>query len=114
MMNRKLIKPFVLGAAAAYSFAVLVLLCAAKSGVLPVQADVAPSKLEANLLGSALHAAVAQQAPHDPNPMPPSNENVIAGAKTYIGRCVRVVMANRRNRITPTADRSIHPLHDCH
>ena len=89
MMNRKLIKPFVLGAAAAYGFAALVLLCAAKSGVLPVQADVAPSKLEASLLGSALRAAVARQAPRYSNPMPSSDENLIAGAKTYRAMCSR-------------------------
>src|SRR6266446_4273443 len=39
-MNSKLIKPFVLGAIAAYGGAALVLLSAVKLGVLPIQADV--------------------------------------------------------------------------
>src|SRR5262249_17645199 len=69
-MNPKLVKSFVLGAIAAYSFAALVLVAAAKLGLLPVQADVVPSKLEARLVGSALHAAVARHASGKTNPMP--------------------------------------------
>ncbi len=88
-MNSKLIKPFVLGAIAAYGGAALVLLSAVKLGVLPVQADVAPSRLEAKLLGSALHAAVARHAPSGPNPMSSSEENLIAGAKVYRDMCLR-------------------------
>jgi len=80
-MNRKLITPFVLGAIAGYVFGALVLLSVAKLGVLPVQADVAPGKLEARLLGFALHAAVVRHAPSGANPMPASHGNLIAGAK---------------------------------
>jgi len=61
-MNSRIIKVFVLGAITAYGFAALVLVSFAKLGVLPVQADVAPSRLEASLLGSALHASVARHA----------------------------------------------------
>jgi hypothetical protein len=74
IMNPKPIKSFVLGAMAAYGFAALVLLSAAKLGVLPVQADVVPNKLEARLLGSALHAAVARHASGGTIPMPLSEE----------------------------------------
>jgi mono/diheme cytochrome c family protein len=88
-MNWKLIKPFILGAIAAYGFAAFVLLAAAKAGVLPVQADVAPSTLEASLLGAALHNAVARHAAGAPNPMPPSEESQIAGAKIYRELCAR-------------------------
>jgi mono/diheme cytochrome c family protein len=89
MMNPKIIKAFVLGAIAAYAGAAFVLLSSAKLGVLPVQADVAPSSLEARLLGSALHAAVARNAPSGPNPVPSSDENLIAGAKVYREMCSR-------------------------
>jgi hypothetical protein len=68
-MNQKLITSFVLGAIAAYVFGALALLSAAKLGVLPVQADVVPGKLEARLLGFALHAAVARHAPAGAIPM---------------------------------------------
>jgi len=89
MMNPKLIKSFVLGAMAAYGLAALVLLFAAKLGVLPVQADVVPSKLEARLLGSALHAAVARRASGGTNPIPATEENLMAGAKVYREMCSR-------------------------
>ena len=92
MMNPKIVKiakPFVLGAIAAYGFAALVLVSSAKLGVLPVQADVAASRLEASLLGAALHAAVARHAPNGGNPLPASEENLIAGANVYREMCSR-------------------------
>ena len=82
-------KSFILGAITAYGFAALVLVSSAKLGVLPVQADVAPSRLEASLLGTALRASVARHAPTGANPMPPSEENLIAGAKLYRQMCSR-------------------------
>jgi mono/diheme cytochrome c family protein len=89
MMNAKLVKSFVLGAMAAYGLAALVLITAAKSGALPVQADVVPSKLEARLLGSALHAAVARHASGETNPLPASEETLMAGARVYRQMCAR-------------------------
>jgi len=107
MMNPKLIKSFVLGAMAAYGFAALVLLFAAKLGVLPVQADVVPSKLEAKLLGSALHAAVARHASGGTNPIPASHENLIAGAKVYREMCSRCHGGSRES--DTTYGRSFYP-----
>ena len=88
-MNPKIIKPFVLGAITAYGAAALILLSSARLGVLPVQADVAPSRVEARLLGAALHAAVARHARDIENPIPPSDENLVAGAKVYREMCAR-------------------------
>jgi hypothetical protein len=88
-MNPKIMKPFVLGAITAYGVAALVLVSSAKLGILPTRADVSPSRLEANLLGSALHASVARHAPKGGNPMPASEENLIAGAKLYRQMCSR-------------------------
>ena len=89
MINSKMITTFVIGGAAAYGGAVFVLLISASVGMLPVRADVAPSRLETRVLGSALHAAVARNAPSGPSPLPASDENVIAGAKTYRAMCSR-------------------------
>ena len=88
-MNSKMIKVFVLGALTAYGFAALVLVSFAKLGVLPVQADVAPSRLEASLLGTALHASVSRHAPKHDNPTPASQENLMAGAQLYRQMCSR-------------------------
>jgi cytochrome c553 len=88
-MKSKTIKTLVLGALAAYVFAALVLVSFAKLGVLPVQADVSPSALETTLLVSALHASVARHAPNGGNPMPTSEDNLMAGAKLYRQMCSR-------------------------
>src|SRR5215510_14436781 len=106
-MNSKTIKTLVLGALAGYVFAALVLVFFAKLGVLPVQADVAPSPLETTLLGSALHASVARHAPTGGNPMPASEDNLLAGATLYRQMC-SAATAYLWNRTTPTVGRSIH------
>src|SRR5439155_10324877 len=67
-------------------FALVVLLSSAKLGVLPVQADVAPSRLEARLLGSALRASVARHAPKRDNPVTTSEENLIAARRERVYR----------------------------
>src|SRR5882724_1639930 len=82
-------KYFVLGAIAAYGLGAVVLFSSASLGLLPVQADVAPSRLEAGLLGFALRASVARHAPRHDNPMPTSEENLIAGARIYRQMCSR-------------------------
>ena len=96
-MNSKIMKCFVLGAISAYGFAALALLSSAKLGVLPVQADVAPTALETTLLGAALHAAVARHAPNENNPVSESEETLIAGAKTYQAMCSRCHGASRES-----------------
>jgi len=88
-MKSKIIKPFVLGMVSAYGFAVIVLISSAELGVLPVQADVAPSRLEAAVLGAALHAAVTRNAPSGGNPLRSSEENLIEGAGLYRDMCSR-------------------------
>src|SRR5215471_11128715 len=96
-MNPKAITFFVLGAISAYSFAAFALVLSAKLGVLPVQADVAPTALETTLLGAALHASVARHAPNERNPVSESEETLLAGAKTYQAMCSRCHGASRES-----------------
>jgi mono/diheme cytochrome c family protein len=88
-MNRKIVKFFALGGISAYGIAALVVILSARLGVLPVQADVTPSRIEATLLGSALHASVVRHAPNENNPVSPSEEHLIAGAQLYRQMCSR-------------------------
>jgi mono/diheme cytochrome c family protein len=106
-MNFKIIKTFILGGITAYVGTALVLLAAGKLGVLPVQADVAPSRLEAKLLGSALHASVGRNAPSGPNPLPASDDNIMAGAKVYREMCSRCHGGSRQ--ADNTYGRSFYP-----
>jgi mono/diheme cytochrome c family protein len=56
-------------------------------GLAEVRGDVPPSRLENYLMASAVHAAVRRNAPDLPNPVPPTDENLIAGGKQYSGEC---------------------------
>jgi mono/diheme cytochrome c family protein len=87
MMNSTIVKSFAWGAISAYVFAALVFASAAWLGVLPVQADAVPSRLEAVALGAALRAAVGRHAPGGPNPVPASEQNLFEGAKLYRQMC---------------------------
>jgi len=86
-MKQKFMRPFILGAISAYGMLALFLASGARLGLLPVQADVAPSRLETTLLGSALHASVARHAPTGGDPMLPTEENLRAGAMLYRQMC---------------------------
>ena len=89
-MDGKIVKSFALGALSAYGLAAFVLLSSAKLGVLPVQADVTPSRVEAALLGAALRASVARHVSSDPNRrLSPSGEDVSAGTNIYHQMCSR-------------------------
>ena len=38
-------------------------------------------------MSTAVHASVRRHAPEVSNPIPPTNENLIAGGKMYLGEC---------------------------
>jgi mono/diheme cytochrome c family protein len=58
-----------------------------KSGLVEVRGDRPPSKLEAYLMSSAVHASVRRHAPEIANPVAPTDENLISGGKQYLGEC---------------------------
>ena len=87
MMNSTIVKSFAWGAISAYVFAAIAFALAAWFGVLPVQADAVPSRLETVAFGAALRAAVGRNAPGGPNPVPASEQNLFEGAKLYRQMC---------------------------
>lgn len=58
-----------------------------KLGLVEVRGDRPPSRLEAYLMSSAVHASVRRHAPQVQNPIPLTDENLIAGGKQYRGEC---------------------------
>lgn len=56
-------------------------------GLAEVRADLPPSSFETSLMTAAVHASVRRAAPELPNPISPSDENLIAGGKFYLGNC---------------------------
>ncbi len=56
-------------------------------GFVEVRGDFPPSNWGRALMFSAAHASVRRRAPELPNPVPPTDENLIAGAKIYSDEC---------------------------
>ena len=58
-----------------------------KLGLAEVRGDLPPSRWETSLMTSAAHASVRRRAPELPNPVAPTEENLIAGGKLYLNEC---------------------------
>ena len=80
-------KYFLLGVL--FTLLVLILggLACLRLGFAEVRADVPPGKWETALMFSAAHASVRRRAPELPNPIPPTNVNLVAGGKLYLNEC---------------------------
>ena len=55
--------------------------------LIPANADAAPSKLERWAASKSLHATLAREASSSPNPMAPTDANMVAGIKLYAANC---------------------------
>jgi mono/diheme cytochrome c family protein len=80
-------KNFLLGVLATLVALVIGTFAYLRLGFPEVRADVPGSHLESYLMSTAVHASVRRHAPEVPNPVPPSDENLIAGGKMYLGQC---------------------------
>jgi thiosulfate dehydrogenase len=56
-------------------------------GFAEVRGDVPPSKIETYVMRASVHASVQRHAPELQNPVQPTDENLIAGGKQYLGEC---------------------------
>jgi thiosulfate dehydrogenase len=56
-------------------------------GFMPTNANAGPPKWERQIAMSALDAAVERHAPRVNNPVPPTDENLMAGMKIYVMNC---------------------------
>jgi mono/diheme cytochrome c family protein len=56
-------------------------------GLAEVRADLPGSQLESYLMSTAVHSSVRRHAPEISNPVQPTDENLIAGGKMYLGEC---------------------------
>ena len=56
-------------------------------GFAEIRADIAPSRWERTLMYSAAHASVRRRAPEQSNPVPATDENLIAGGRIYFSEC---------------------------
>jgi thiosulfate dehydrogenase len=78
---------FVLGVVVTVLVLLIGGLGAALLGFLPTRANRSPGKMESHIAMSALDSSVDRHAPRVNNPVPPTDENLIAGAKIYTMNC---------------------------
>jgi mono/diheme cytochrome c family protein len=78
---------FILGIVVTILVMLIVGLGFALLGFMPTNANAEPPKLERQIAMSALDASIERRAPHVNNPVPPTDENLIAGMKIYVMNC---------------------------
>lgn len=59
----------------------------AETGRVDMRADVPPPQFERHIAGGAMDASADRNAPKVTNPLQPSSDNLIAGAKVYLDHC---------------------------
>jgi hypothetical protein len=77
-----MIRGLVVGIAGTLAVLALLAYAAVKLGAIPANADAKPPAIERWAARTSLHAALARGAPRTPNPVPLTDENLIAGIKT--------------------------------
>jgi mono/diheme cytochrome c family protein len=83
----KPMKQFFLGAITTLVVLAVVGFAYLRLGLAEMRGDVPPSRMESSLMRMAVHASVRRQAPAVANPVPPTDENLIAGGKMYLNEC---------------------------
>jgi mono/diheme cytochrome c family protein len=78
---------FILGIIVTIVLLVVTGLIVAYFGFMPTNADATPPAFEQHLAMSALDASMERHAPEIPNPVPATDDNLIAGMKLYTMNC---------------------------
>jgi mono/diheme cytochrome c family protein len=60
-----------------------------KLGLIPINADQAPSRLEQTLFASAVHASVARHSSEQASQAAPTDDDLLAGAEIYKSLCAQ-------------------------
>lgn len=80
-------KYFLLGVFCTLAVLTLAVLGYIRFGFAEVRSDIPPSRFESSLLGTGVHASLRREAPNIPNPVSPTDANLIAGGKFYLNAC---------------------------
>lgn len=78
---------FILGVIITLLVLILGGLAIAMLGFMPTNADSTPPGLERRIAMSAMDASMDRHGPHVSNPVPPTDDNLIAGMKIYTMNC---------------------------
>ena len=80
-------KYFLLGVFSTLAVVAIAVFGYIRFGFAEVRADFPPSRFENSLMRAGVHASIRREAPEIPNPVPPTDENLIAGGKFYLDAC---------------------------
>jgi mono/diheme cytochrome c family protein len=80
-------RAFILGVIATLAVLSLGALAFLSFGFMPTNADATPLTLERRIAMSAMDASMERHAPQISNPIPPTDDNLIAGMKIYTMNC---------------------------
>jgi mono/diheme cytochrome c family protein len=80
-------KKFLIGVLVGISVPVIGAFGYLRLGIAEVRSDIPPSGLENYLMNKGMHASVKREAPNVPNPVPPTDQNLVAGGKLYRSAC---------------------------
>ena len=80
-------KKFLIGVLVGIAVALIVAFGYLRLGLAEVRADIPPGRWETYVMNNGLHASVKREAPNSPNPVLPTDENLIAGGKLYLSAC---------------------------
>ncbi|HXG94176.1 MAG TPA: cytochrome c [Blastocatellia bacterium] len=80
-------KKFLSGVITAFALACIVAFTIMKLGLVPLNADAAPSSLEKSIFSMAVRSSVAHHATEQPKDGFPTNEDLLSGAEIYKGMC---------------------------
>jgi mono/diheme cytochrome c family protein len=80
-------KNFLMGVLVGIAVPVIGALSYLRLGMAEVRADIPPGRWENYLMNAGMHGSVKREAPNAPNPVLPTDENLIAGGKLYLSAC---------------------------
>ena len=83
-----MLKPYVAGFLTAVAAGCAAAYLLIVSGRIPANADATPGSLETWMAGKSLDATLDREAPKSANPVPTSDDNLIAGINLYAQHCV--------------------------
>ena len=80
-------KYFLLGVVSTLAVLTIAVLGYIRFGFAEVRGDIPPSSFENSLMRAGVHASLRREVPNVPNPIAPTDANLIAGGKFYFNAC---------------------------
>jgi thiosulfate dehydrogenase len=81
-----------------------------QQGWIPANADATPGPIENWIAGTSLRATIDREAPKEPNPVPVTDQNLIAGVELYGQHCAICHGTAQGNASASPVAKGLYPL----